>query len=98
VQQENTYQRIVQHVVIVHVDIIVQDEHGVRVQQVISERMRVHHENIVQHEQVVVVVVQNESMQHQINVVVKMILQEQSLIGLEIGVVIVDIMIIEVIV
>ena len=56
-QQEHIYQRIVQHVVIVHVDTIVQDEHGLRVQQPISERMHVEHENgQVQNQQVQVVV------------------------------------------
>lgn len=37
VVNENIYQRMLQHVVHVRVDHTVQDEHGVRVQQVISE-------------------------------------------------------------
>ena len=61
-KHENIYQRIVQHVVIVHVDIIVKDEHGLRVQHQINERNNVHHENIVKSERVVVVVVHHEKL------------------------------------
>jgi hypothetical protein len=70
VKHENIYQRIVQHVRIAHVDIIVKDEHGLRVQHQISERKNVIHENIVQLRQVVVVVVHREKLQIQHNVVV----------------------------
>ena len=58
VKQENIYQRIVQHVVHVHVDIIVQDEISLRVQRQISESSNVEHENGQVHEQQVQIVVE----------------------------------------
>ena len=47
-----------QHVVNVHVDIIVHDENGLRVQQKINESMNVDHENGQVREQQVLVVVE----------------------------------------
>ena len=58
VKQENIYQRTVQHVVHVHVDIIVQDKVGLRVQRQISESLNVEHENGQVHEQQVQIVVE----------------------------------------
>ena len=57
VMPDDIYQRIVQHVVNVHVDIIVNDEHGVRV-LMISERKNVEPENGQLHEQQVLVAVE----------------------------------------
>ena len=45
VQHDNIYQRIAQHVANVHVDTIVQDDHGLRVLQLINERMNVERES-----------------------------------------------------
>ena len=66
-QQEHIYQRIVQHVRIAHVEVIAQDEHGVRVHQ-INELPNVQQIHIVQLNQVVVVVVHHEKLQIQHNV------------------------------
>ena len=71
VKKENIYQRIVHHVVSVHVDIIVQDEHGIRVQQMTNERINVTHENIVELEQKAVVSVIHDRLQIQHNVAVR---------------------------
>lgn len=68
VARENIYKLIVQHVVLVRVDISVQDEHLVK-RHMISESTHVLHENIVQHELAVVVLV--TEIYQQINVPVR---------------------------
>jgi len=58
------------------VDIIVKDEHGVRVHQ-ISERLNVQQIHIVKNERVAVVIVRHDKLQIQQNVDVKIVHKRQ---------------------
>ena len=64
---DDIYQRMKQHVVNVHADIIVNDEHGVKVLK-ISERKNVENRIIVVHDQAAVVIVHYDSSQIMDNV------------------------------